>query len=515
MELDSVFIKIQLIKGVGLCLWFYLCVVLVKHFSGHIFMKNSFQPIINAVSLVLGPLSLFAAFSVQFARRASKKNLSLWDALCKLIKGTFWGKGLDAELSDESLIAADDIDILDNTGKSIEAVYGNNTSRSDTAVALLSKQIIADAIQSAASDVLLDPSGTEGYTVRLRVDGKLRLSREMNTEVGAAVINCIKAVSGMDISEKRKPLDGAFTAKVKGESASFRVATAGVVNGQKMSIRLLSLFTGRLELEEVGFKEKDLVRVKNALSKSSGMILLCGPTGSGKTTTMYGMLSAIDRVERNVITIEDPVEHSLKGASQIEINPKAGINFGDTLKGILRQDPDVIGIGEIRDPLTAQTAVQASHTGHLIIASMHSSDNLTAIMRLKELGVETGLLASNISLIISQRLVRNLCDDCKEPGKLSSEKLQVLQKRHIDTEHIMSPVGCEKCSFTGYKGRTALFDVLEMDDETKNQIADLAEVTRENLIAASSGRMKSKMKKEALKKVISGETSFQEVKSYL
>ena len=514
MEYDIDFVKMHLIRMSIFCIWFYLCVYLVSYFSLHKFMNNPMRPLINAVSLLLGPLSFFCAYVVQVARVATKKKMTLSEVLAKVFSGTFWGGAIGMEIPSNSISVAD-ITLLDNSGKSAEDVYGGKGAKADTAIVDLAKEIIANAIQSVASDILIDPLNAEIFTVRFRVDGKLRLSRELDRDLASSVINCIKAVSGMDISEKRKPLDGAFTAKVKNETASFRVATAGVVNGQKMSIRLLSLFGGRLELDELGFKDKDYDDVSAALLRTSGMILICGPTGSGKSTTMYGMLSSIDTVERNIITIEDPVEHTLEGVSQIEINTKAGVTFGDTLKGILRQDPDVIGVGEIRDQLTAQTAVQASHTGHLVIASLHSSDNLTALLRLTELGVQPGLLASGLDVIISQRLVRKLCDKCKRHANLSDAQKAALKAKGIETEGIMEAVGCSKCGGTGYKGRIAIFDVLRLSDALKNNIADMATISRETLVSTAGRELKSKLKKEAMKKVITGQTCFKEVKQYL
>jgi type II secretory ATPase GspE/PulE/Tfp pilus assembly ATPase PilB-like protein len=296
-------------------------------------------------------------------------------------------------------------------------------------------------------------------------------------------------------------------------SASFRVASAGVVSGEKLSIRVLNVFSKMLTLDQIGLSDKEFRLINQVISKQSGMVIMCGPTGSGKTTSLYAMLASINNSERNIITVEDPVEYQMEGISQIEINTKAGITFASTLRSILRQDPDVITIGEIRDQETAQIAVQASHTGHLVIGTMHSSDNLTSILRLIDLGIKPVMLADALDLIISQRLVRKLCDKCKIRAKLPSDKENSLTGRGINVSGIMKPVGCDHCRHTGYSGRVAVFDILKMDDELKASVSCMENVSPEKLREIASEKIKSRLQKEAMKKVLKGITSYQEAKS--
>ncbi len=298
-------------------------------------------------------------------------------------------------------------------------------------------------MQLRASDILIDPKDQNAYAVRLRIDGTLRAVRELPTETSKAVINSVKAVSSMDIAERRRPQDGAFTA-TKGDShVSFRVATAGALNGEKISIRVLNQDAGRFTLGDAGIPERQRAVIAEAIGKPSGMVLICGPTGSGKTTTLYSMLNQIDRRTHNVITVEDPIEAHLPEASQLEINAKADITFAKALRSILRQDPDVICVGEIRDEETAEIALRAAQTGHLVLATIHCESNATALIRLLDLGVSPMLMSSGLSLLVSQRLMRKLCNACKKPAQLSPAMIQDFRQKGINTKNIFEAGGCE------------------------------------------------------------------------
>jgi len=321
----------------------------------------------------------------------------------------------------------------------------------------------------------------------------------------------IRAVSSMDISEKRRPQDGAFTAKKAGTTASFRVASAGVLNGEKLSIRVLNQNAGTFSLTDTGLTKKQHSIIENAINKPSGMVLICGPTGSGKTTTMYAMLNEIDRFTHNVITVEDPIEAMLPEASQIEINPKADITFAKTLRSVLRQDPDVICVGEIRDEETAEIALRASQTGHLVMATIHCDSNATALVRLLDLGISPLLLSSGLSLLSSQRLLRKLCTYCKKPAELSQDLIQKFQRKGIEYTHIFEATGCKRCDGTGYSGRTAVCDLLVIKDDLKADIAN-NKISISELRTEGTKKDKSHMRKEGLKKVASGITSLEELK---
>ncbi len=348
------------------------------------------------------------------------------------------------------------------------------------------------------------------YGIRLRIDGVLRTTRELNAETCRAVINSLKAVSGMDISERRRPQDGAFLARRGDQTASFRVASSGTVHGEKLSIRVLNRNAATQTLTDLGLGDKQNAIIQQALRKPSGMILICGPTGSGKTTTMYAMLNAIDRLTRNVITVEDPIEAMLPQTSQIEINPKAEITFANSLRSVLRQDPDVICVGEIRDEETAEIALRAAQTGHLVLATLHCDSNASAIARLMDLGVSRLLLSLGLNLILSQRLLRCLCTRCRKRAELSDTQIAEFERKRVDCSGIYEAGRCRRCDGTGYVGRTAIGDILIVDEEVKARIT-----TGESFGAAQGdgnreGRIH--LRKQGLKKVVAGVTSLEELK---
>jgi general secretion pathway protein E len=264
-------------------------------------------------------------------------------------------------------------------------------------------------------------------------------------------------------------------------------------------------------LESIGMSEKQRVIVENMIAKPTGMILMCGPTGSGKTTTLYAMLNRIDLFTRNVITVEDPIEYVLPNASQIEVNPKADITFAKSLRSILRQDPDVICVGEIRDEETAAIALRASQTGHLVLGTIHSDSNASALVRLLDLNVTPLLLSSGLDILMSQRLVRRLCNNCKVPAKLSQSQIHDLHKKGVNSRNIFQAKGCEQCHQTGYYGRIAIFDILVLDDVLKSDIAN-NKLSITMLKKEGDKKGKSNLRKQGLKTLVSGITSLEELK---
>ena len=289
------------------------------------------------------------------------------------------------------------------------------------------------------------------------------------------------------------------------------MASAGALNGEKLSIRVLNQNAGKFTLADVGIPERQRTVIADAISKPSGMVLICGPTGSGKTTTLYSMLNQIDRLTHNVITVEDPIEAHLPDASQFEINAKADITFAKALRSILRQDPDVICVGEIRDEETAEIALRAAQTGHLVLATIHCDSNATALIRLLDLGVSPMLLSSGLSLLVSQRLMRKLCEHCKKPAQLSASMVQEFRQKGIDTKNIFEAGGCEQCGGTGYYGRMAICDLLVITDELRKEIANDGAISTK-LRSEGEKKGRSNLKSEALRQVIAGITSLEELK---
>ena len=494
--------------------WVYLCLYTVQHIQFSTIIPKNQKTIASVVALFLGPLLILAMLTVPISvvvfnalRKSAEEHGvkdKIQDAIANL-RAVHFGSS-----KDES-----NIRLLSSSGTELKDIYtyGKTTGR-DTHILDLTEQIIWNALQERASDILIDSKDESLYAIRFRVDGLLREVEQVDTETCKAVISSIKAVSNMDISEKRRPQDGSFIAKTATGTISFRVASAGAVSGEKLSIRVLSQNTGLYTLENIGLLDKQRTIIREVILKPSGMILMCGPTGSGKTTTLYAMLNEIDLYLRNVITVEDPIEYVLPNASQIEVNPKADITFGSALRSILRQDPDVICVGEIRDEETAGIALRAAQTGHLVLATIHSNSNASALIRLLDLGVSSLLLAEGLSLLVSQRLFRVLCNNCKVPAELSAVQIRDFAQRKVNYKNICQPKGCEKCYGTGYRGRSAIFDILALDDKLKASIAD-NKLLITQLREEGDKRGQSNMQKQGLRKVVTGVTSLDEIKRVL
>jgi len=486
--------------------WFYLCLYIVQRYQPSPLLPAKYRPVCNLLLFLTGPLFLFVLIVVDIVRNAEKRGFSFAETL-KMVLGRAntdgRRRGLVGTRGESSLI------LLNTSGKSFSEVYGAGGDNHSTL--RVAEDIIRQAVQLYASDILIDPVSSTTYTVRFRVDGSLRNIDEVDAPVGIAVINSIKAISDMDIAEKRRPQDGAFIAKTLEGSISFRAASAGVLHGEKLSLRLLNQSSGPTKLKHIGLNIEHYNILSQIVHRQNGMILVCGPTGSGKSTTLYTMLREIDFSTRNVITIEDPIEYVLPQASQIEINPKADITFANTLRSVLRQDPDVISIGEIRDQETANIALQASQTGHLVLATLHSNSNISALVRLLDLGIKPLLLASALNVIISQRLMRKLCVHCKRSASLVDSQIINLKSRHIDPQLIMQAGGCKSCGGTGYLGRTAVFDVMILDDDIKGQIID-EKISIGDLNKHGDQQCKTIMQKQGMKLALNGETSLSEVK---
>ena len=372
------------------------------------------------------------------------------------------------------------------------------------------RHLLFDALSSRASDIFFDPKPNGTLTVRFRVDGALRLVEEMNINLGSSVINAIKVAAGMDITEKRRPQDGAFSAESAKRSASFRVASVGAFGGEKITVRVLASGARPLTLHDAGLSGENLKTMQNAVRMPSGMILICGPTGSGKTTTLYALLQAIDYSLRNVISIEDPIEQAMPNISQMEVNTRADITFAGLLRNALRQNPDIICLGEIRDEETAEVSFHAAQTGHLIIATVHSNDNLGTIDRLLSLGVPLRTVAATLQLIVSQRLVRRLCH-CREHAELAPEYAEYFRQAGLSARNVCRPVGCRDCDGTGYSGRVAIFDLMVMNNSLRSALetenATLGSIKEE--IEREHGS--SIMAYEGFKLVEAGITTIEEV----
>ncbi len=384
------------------------------------------------------------------------------------------------------------------------------TSTEDRSVVGLVNSILSDAISQNASDVHLDPSQFN-TKVRYRIDGVMYNSVAIPKEIAESVISRIKVSSGMDIAERRRPQDGHFSAQYRNEFYDFRVSSIGTSYGEKLTIRILSKQKMLMPLERLGMLPEQFEAFKRLIKMPYGIILVTGPTGSGKTTTLYSALSTINTGRETIVTLEDPVEYNLPGIVQIQINEEAGITFASGLRSILRLDPNIIMVGEIRDLPTAKTAVEASLTGHLVLASIHTNDTASTPIRLMNLGLEPYLIASSLIGVVAQRLVRLICTNCKEaytPTPEEAEEVKLNAKiEKVETLH--RGRGCPLCNFTGFKGRTGIFEVLTVDKMLRNMIQQSASYDKIREYAIRNGMIT--MKEAGFKKVVSGITTVREV----
>lgn len=366
------------------------------------------------------------------------------------------------------------------------------------------------AVKQRASDIHIEPAERETI-VRMRIDGVLHEVIRINKTLHEPIVSRIKVMAKLDIAEKRVPQDGKIKLKVAGKDIDVRVSTLPTVFGERISLRILDRTTTILKIDELGMEEDIIQKIKTLIRRTYGMILITGPTGSGKTTTLYACLSEINSPEINIITIEDPIEYQLKGINQIQVNPKVGLTFAAGLRSILRQDPDVVMVGEIRDSETASIAIHAALTGHLVLSTLHTNDAPSAITRLIDMGIEPYLISSAIFATMAQRLVRRICPNCKEPYKPPLSELELISMRYEDIPDglVFRGKGCKDCFGTGYKGRIGIFELFEVDDEIRELINQKTDSMKLKSVAISKG-MRT-LREDGILKVKKGITTIQEV----
>ena len=374
----------------------------------------------------------------------------------------------------------------------------------------LVNMVIVQGVKDRASDIHIEPNES-GLIIRFRIDGILHDIKNFPNKIKSAIISRIKILSKMDIAERRLPQDGRFQIKFGSREVDLRVSTLPTVFGEKAVLRLLDKSKGMIKLNSIGFLEKQLNDFKAIIGRSYGIILITGPTGSGKSTTLYATLNEINSKDKNVITVEDPVEYKLKRINQVQIRSKINLTFANTLRSILRQDPDIIMIGEIRDIETAEIAVQAALTGHLVFSTLHTNDAASAITRLIDMQVEPFLISSSVIGVIAQRLVRVICENCKEEYTPSEEVSEMLRKEtHIDNNiKLYRGKGCPICKNTGYYGRTSIFELILLDEEIRSLIVSKAHSSVIKNTALRNG-LKT-LRTCGLEKVLKGITTIEEV----
>jgi len=398
-------------------------------------------------------------------------------------------------------------EIQEETQEEAAQVIELRESADDAPVVKLVHTIIADAVRRGASDIHLEPRAAD-MRVRFRVDGVVLDSTTVPRHLIAGLISRVKIMADLDIAERRVPQDGRIGLSIDGNPIDLRVATLPVVRGESVVMRILDKSQVVIGLDTLGMGASDRERFERAISATHGAVLVTGPTGSGKTTTLYAALTAVNTPDKTLITVEDPVEYELDGVKQVQVNTKTGLTFAAGLRSMVRADPDVIMVGEVRDAETAKVAIESALTGHLVLTTLHTNDAPLAAARLIEMGIEPFLVASGVECVVAQRLVRRLCD-CKDPVKLTKE---VLAENGFDVARGFEgfvPVGCMRCGQSGYRGRIGVYEVMMVSDEIRRRILDKA--SADGLREAARAEGMRTLREDGLEKVRAGTTSVAEV----
>ena len=417
------------------------------------------------------PLNFYA---VEEARKASRKKIVPMvattagiDRAIQILYGTEGAARAIEEMRREATASGESVSVPD-------AAFTSNQLDDGAASAptiRLVNSIIERAITERASDIHLEPR-EQILNVRMRIDGMMRNILTVPRDLQSSVISRIKIMAGLDISERRIPQDGRFNVRVKDKDIDLRISTLPTIYGEKIVARLLDKSGEKITKESIGLSPEDLAKYEEMLKCRSGVLLIVGPTGSGKSTTMYAMIDDLNREEVNLVTLEDPVEYNIEGANQVQINDKVEMTFANGLRAILRQDPDIIAVGEIRDGETADIAMRAAITGHVVISTIHTNDAVGTIERLRDIGVEPYLIASSLRGIISQRLVRRICPKCRKAYTPTPEELEDLNMKPEAGLELYRGEGCSNCFGTGYRGRTGVFELLNITRDIRRMISE-------------------------------------------
>jgi len=379
---------------------------------------------------------------------------------------------------------------------------------SEAPVVRIVNRMITRAVEQNASDIHVEPF-EQGLQIRYRIDGLLQNGERVAREQHAALISRLKIMANLNIAERRLPQDGRIKLAVRGRDIDLRIATMPIMLGEAAVLRILDRGTVELDFEALGFSEDMLAFYRNAITRPNGIVLVTGPTGSGKTTTLYTSLDEINSTDRKILTVEDPIEYQLAGVNQVQVKPQIGLTFAHVLRAMLRHDPDVIMVGEIRDLETAEIAIQAALTGHLVFSTLHTNSAAGTLTRLMDMGVETYLLASTLNAVVAQRLVRKLCMSCREGVTPLPKLLEQLGIRPGDMPHVWQAKGCDACRETGYRGRVCINEMIVMSDAIRQAVLDGTDAHALHRIACDNGMMP--MLKDGLAKVALGVTTIEEV----
>ena len=379
----------------------------------------------------------------------------------------------------------------------------------DAPIIRLINAILSEAVREKASDVHIE-TFEEKLSIRYRIDGVLSEVLSPKRMLGPLLVSRLKVMARLDIAERRIPQDGRISVRIAGHAVDIRMSTIPSAYGERVVLRLLDKQSGQLQLSQLAMPETVFDGFRQALESPHGIILVTGPTGSGKTTTLYAGLSQINEASRNIMTIEDPVEYMLPGIGQTQVNPKVDMTFARGLRAILRQDPDVVMVGEIRDLETAEIAVQASLTGHLVLSTLHTNTAIGAVTRLQDMGVESFLLSSSLIAVMAQRLVRLLCPECRSPAAPTAQEAALLElDTAVAAETLLyRPTGCASCNMSGYRGRSAIYELIDVDDELRALIHDSAS---EQAMTRQARQHSPSIQHDGRRRILAGDTSLQEV----
>jgi len=377
----------------------------------------------------------------------------------------------------------------------------------DAPIIRLINVLLARAVKQNASDIHIEPFENR-LLIRIRVDGILQEVMQPPRALAPLIASRIKVMAKLDIAEKRLPQDGRISLRIAGRAVDVRVSTMPLGHGERVVLRILDKQAGRLDLQHLGMDPATLKRMDQLVHRPHGIVLVTGPTGSGKTTTLYAALGRVNNSDRNIVTVEDPIEYYIDGIGQTQVNAKVDMTFARGLRAILRQDPDIVMVGEIRDLETVQIAVQASLTGHMVFSTLHTNTAVGAITRLRDMGVEPFLLSSSLIGVLAQRLVRILCSDCRTPYQPDESECQLLGLPKDNPPTLYLPNGCDKCNQSGYTGRTGIYELIDVDDELKTLIHDgSGEHELEQHVRKSSPSIRA----DGIRRILAGETSLEEV----
>lgn len=397
--------------------------------------------------------------------------------------------------------------IMQNLG-SQEDGKPQQQSDEDSPVVKTVNQLILQAVQIGASDIHIDPQ-EDSLRIRYRVDGVMRTERTLPPHMQSVIIARIKVMANLNVAERRLPQDGRVEMDIEFRKVDIRISTLPTVHGEKVVMRILDLSNALTDMEKLGFSERNLKTFLKGIGSPHGIVFITGPTGSGKTTTLYSALARLNSDEVNIITVEDPVEYQLHNINQVQVNPVTGLTFARGLRSILRQDPNIVMVGEIRDSETAEIAIRAAMTGHLVLSTLHSNSAVNSITRLIDMGIEPFLVSSSLTVVVAQRLVRRICPNCSEEAEPTPEERHILAGFGIPANRLKKGIGCADCGQSGYKGRLAIHEVLSVDDTLRTMILQKRSDSDYASYARTAGLQP--MVEDGLRKAAAGITTIAEV----